>query len=105
MATKQADKMYGNSPKSERDPEDGKVKVKKADKAEDKEAVTEGGAESEGANVDGRHAMERMNMYHAHEHEHHAHKGGDKHEMHVRHEDELKMLHKKHEIELGGEKK
>ena len=98
---KMADKMFGNAPKLERDDADGKVKVKKSDKAEDKEAVTEGGAESEGAHVSGRHAMERMNMYHAHEHEHHAHKGGDKHEMHARHEEEMKMMHKRHEKEHG----
>ena len=87
---KMADKMFGNSPKSERDPEDGKVKVKKSDKSEDKEAVTEGGAESEGADISGRHEMEHM-----------MHKGGDKKEMHARHEEELKMMHKRHEKEHG----
>ena len=101
MATKQADKMYGNSPKSERDPEDGKVKVKRADKSEDKESVTEGGAESESADVGGRHSMYRMSMSHKHEMEHMMHKGGDKKEMHARHEEEMKMMHKRHEKESG----
>lgn len=99
--SKMADKMFGNSPKSERDHEDGKVKVKKADKAEDKEAVTEGGAESEGADVGARHSMDRAEMHMKHQREHMMHKGGDKHEMHARHEDDMKMLHKKHEKELG----
>ena len=98
---KMADKMFGNSPKSERDPEDGKVKVKKSDKSEDKEAVTEGGAENEGADISGRHSMDRMSMHHKHEMEHMMHKGGHKKEMHARHEEELKMMHKRHEKEHG----
>ena len=98
---KMADKMFGNSPKSERDPEDGKVKVKKSDKAEDKEAVTEGGAESESADVGGRHSMDRMAMHHKHEMEHMMHKGGGKKEMHGRHEEEMKMMHKRLEKEHG----
>ena len=102
--SKMSEKMFGNSPKSERDPEDGKVKVKKADKAKDEEAVTEGGAEGEGAHVTARHSMERAEMHMKHHREHHTHdmaKHGDKKELHARHEDELKMLHKKHEKELG----
>ena len=103
---KMSEKMYGNAPKLERDAEDGKVKVKKADKAEDKEAVTEGGAESEGANMEARHSMDRAEMHMKHQREHMMHKGGDKKEMHSRHADEHAAMHKRHEKEMGkGEKK
>lgn len=106
MATKMADKMFGNSPKLGRDDEDGKVKVKKSDKSEDKEAVTEGGAESEGVDMESRHSMDRAEMHMKHQREHMMHKGGSKKEMHARHEDEHEAMHKRHEKEMGkGEEK
>lgn len=104
MASKLATKMYGEDgkgPRLERDEKSGNMAVKKSDKGADKEAVTEGGAESETADVGGRHSMDRMSMHHKHEMEHMMHKGGDKKEMHARHEEEMKMMHKRHEKEHG----
>lgn len=101
---KMANAMFGKSPKLERDEEDGKVKVKKADKPAE-EAATEGGAESEGADVDARHSMDRAEMHMKHQREHMMHKGGDKKEMHKRHLDEMKTMMAHHEKEMGGEKK
>lgn len=100
-------KMYGNAPKLERDDEDGKVKVKKSDKSEDKEATTEGGAESEGVPMMARHHMERSEMHMKHQREHHMHdhgKHGDKKEMHKRQIEEHEMMHKRHEKEMGKDK-
>ena len=104
----QAKKMYGHSPKTERDEESGKVVVKKASKGEeDAEGENESGS-GETTPVMARHSMERMDMNHAHEREHMMHdhgKGGDKKDMHDRHEKMRKELHARHEKEMGkGEK-
>lgn len=107
-----ADKMYGNSPKLERE-EGGKMGVKRkgAEKEEDTAA-----AESEDRDGAGeplpvtvRHAMDRGHMHAKHETEHAMHdhgKHGNKHEMHSRHMEEHKSMLKRHEKEMGegGEK-
>lgn len=103
--SKMSEKMYGSSPKMERDEEDGKVKVKK--KAMDKDTTGEAEDKGDGQDVpmEARHTMERAEMHMKHQREHHMHGGSEKKEMHSRHEDEMKMLHKKHEKEMGSEKK
>lgn len=107
--SKMSEKMYGSSPKMERDEEDGKVKVKKANKAE---ADTSGEAEDQGAGqsvpMEVRHSMERHEMHHAHEREHHMHdmgKGGDKKEMHSRHLKQHEDMMKRHEKEMNSKEK
>ena len=104
MASK-SDRMYGNSPKLEKDKE-GKVKVTKNEKVNDgvdKVKMTES-HDGTAVPAHSRHSLERLQMHHKHQHEHlahdHAH-SGDKHEMHKRHEEEIKMMHKKHEKELA----
>lgn len=102
--SKRTDKMYGNSPKMDRD-ETGKMDVKKhPDPKESKEAGTEGEVR-EGVPVHARHAMERLDMHHRHEHEHHTHdhgEHGDKKEMHERHLKEHRDMMKRHEKEDGA---
>ena len=106
MASKQAEAMYGNSPKLERDEKSTKMEVKKPEKKAPEGA--EGGEENAGIPVHERHIKERMDMHHKHQHEHYTHDHGkmpnDKKELHERHESEMKELHKKHERELGGKK-
>ena len=97
--SKMSDKMYGHSPKMERDEEDGKVKVKKSGKVD--EANDEAEDQGDGEAVPMRHHMERAEMHMKHQREHMMHKGGSKKELHGRHEEEIKMLHKKHEKEHG----
>lgn len=98
---KMADKMFGNSPKMQRDEESGKVAIKK--KVVDKD--TAGEAEDQGSGeqipMDGRHSMDRLSLHHKHEGEHMAHKGGDKKEMHKRHMDEMEAMMKRHDKEHG----
>ena len=98
---KMADKMYGSSPKMERDEKSGDMKVKK--KAAEKEGKdTTGEAEDKGSGQEvpmARHAMDRLSLHHKHENEHMAHKGGDKKEMHKRHQAEMASMHKSHEKE------
>ena len=106
--SKIADKMFGNSPKMERDGEKMVVKKKAAEK-EGKD--TTGEAEDQGSGeavpMMVRHAMERSDMHHAHERAHHMHdvgKHGDKKELHATHEKMMKDLHSRHEKEMGGKK-
>lgn len=97
-----SDKLYGESPKLERDDESGKVEVKKPAKAE---AEAEG-QETEGMPAPARHAMDRMSMFMKHENEHAMSdygKGGSKAEMMARHTEEMKAMVKRHEKE-GGKK-
>lgn len=107
MATKMADKMYGNAPKLERDDADGKVKIKKSEKPkEEKEGEAEGGEPgAEKNDVESRHTMDRAELHMKHQREHMMHKGGDKKEMNSRHLKEHEDMMKRHEKELGGEKK
>lgn len=103
-----AKKLYGNSPKMERDEESGKMAVKKKAAAKD-------GDKKEGEDKDGsgqalpvtvRHSMERNDMHHSMEREHHMHdmgKQGSKEEMHSRHEKMMKEMHARHEKEMTPE--
>ena len=105
----QAKKMYGHSPKLERDGE-GKMSVKKEAKKETKDKTGEAEDQGSGEQVpmEVRHSMERHDMHHAHERAHHMHdmgKHGDKHEMHERHMDEHKAMMKRHEKEMGSKEK
>lgn len=106
--TKMSDKLYGHSPKMERDEESGKVAVKKKDKADaDTKGETEDQGTGESLPVHARHAIERMDMHHMHQHEHHMHdhgKHGHKKEMHQRHEKMMKELYARHEKEMGSKK-
>ena len=106
----QAKKMYGHSPKLERE-EGGKMSVKKGEK----EKSPEMGKESENESGSGdalpvhvRHSMDRHHLHAKHETEHSMHdhmEHGGKKEMHERHEKEMKEMHHRHEKELGdGEK-
>lgn len=106
--SKMSEKMYGNSPKLEREEESGKVSVKK--KVMDKDTSGEGEDQGSGEAipVTSRHAMERMEMHHKHMRDHHTHdmgKHGDKKEMHKRHSDEMESMMKRHEKELKGKEK
>jgi len=106
--SKQAEKMYGNSPKLERDEKSGDMAVKRKEKPEEKAEGEDQGSAEGGIPVTARHAMDRteMHMKHAREHMmHDAGKHGDKKEMHGRHEEEMKMMHKRHEKELGTKEK
>lgn len=103
-----ADKMYKSAPKMERDGEDGKMKVTKAEK---ESARTNDGTEGMPIHEMGataphiRHSMERGMMHHRHETEHTMHdngKTGDKKDMHVRHIKEMSDMYKRHEKELSG---
>ena len=103
--SKQSERMYGNSPKLERD-ESGEVKVKKS-----KEKAPEGGEANGGAEgipVLVKHSMERAELHHKHEKEHHMHDLGkehsDKKALHEKHEREFEELHERHEKELGAKK-
>lgn len=96
----QADKMYGNSPKMERDGE-GKMGIKKSGKVDESNDEAEDQGDGEAVPMVARHAMDRLSMHHKHEHEHHAHKDGDKKEMHKRHMEEMKAMHGRHEKEMG----
>ncbi len=108
--SKMADKMYGDSPKMERDEKSGNMAVKKKDKAMDKDKTGEAEDQGTGQTVpmEVRHSMERHEMHHAQEREHHMHdmgKNGDKKEMHERHEKMMKDMHGRHEKEMGGKEK
>lgn len=104
-----SDKLYKDSPTTERDEESGKVAVKKK-KPEEKKAdankqgtVGDGEPMHAGIEPHARHAMERLAMHAKHENEHHAHdagKHGDKKEMHARHQKEMADMHKRHDKEL-----
>ena len=103
----QAKKMYGNSPKLERDEKSGDMAVKRKEKPEEKAEGEDQGSASGGVPVTARHSMERMELHSKHEREHMMHdhgKHGDKKELHERHEEEFKAIHAKHEKELGKEK-
>lgn len=105
--SKMSEKMYGNSPKLEREEESGKVTVKK--NSMDKDTSGEGEDQGSGQTVPvtSRHAMERMEMHHSHMRDHHMHdhgKHGDKKEMHERHEKMMKEMHARHEKEMGKDK-
>lgn len=115
-----ADKLYGKSPKMERN-EGGDMEVKKhPDKTGEKTVGEKPSPESEVTNgtdgmpVEARHAHERMEVHHKHVGEHlamhkkhemeHAmhdhHGGGHKGAMHERHEKEFEEMHKRHGAEL-----
>jgi hypothetical protein len=99
----QAKKMYGHSPKMERD-EDGKMGVKKKAMEKDKGGEAEDQGTGESIPMMARHAMERNEAHHSREREHHMHdlgKHGDKKEMHERHEKMMKEMHARHEKEHG----
>jgi hypothetical protein len=99
--SKMSEKMYGSSPKMERDAEDGKVKVKKkSGKVDEANDEAEDQGDGEAVPMESRHAMDRLTMHHKHEHEHHAHKGGSKKEMHARHMAEHEAMMKRHEKEM-----
>ena len=107
MASKMAEKLYGNSPKMERDEESGKMGIKKKSAAKEGKDTT-GEAEDQGSGqgvpMEVQHSMERHEAHHSREREHHMHdmgKHGDKKEMHGRHEKMMADMHKKHEKELG----
>ncbi len=107
--SKQAEKMYGNSPKLERD-EKGDMAVKKKEASKDKDE--EGEAEDQGTGEKvpmlARHSMERHSLHNEHEREHHMHDihgKGDKKEMHERHEKMFKEMHGRQEKELGTKEK
>lgn len=106
--SKMSEKMYGSSPKMERDEADGKVKVKKSGKVDEANDMAEDQGDGEAVPM-ARHAMDRLAMHHKHENEHHAHRSGDKKEMHKRHQSEMASMHKMHEKEhtpeMGEEKK
>jgi hypothetical protein len=105
----QADKMYGDSPKLERD-EGGKMGVKKKsmEKKDDEAEGEDEAGTGDHLPVMVRHSMERHEMNSSHEREHHMHdmgKHGDKKEMHDRHEKMRKDLHTRHEKEMGSKEK
>lgn len=107
MATEMAKKMFGNSPKMEREEKSGKMGVKRSGKVDEENDEAEDQGDGESMPI-ARHAMERMDMHHKHEREHHTHdmaKHGSKKEMHKRHIDEHESMMKRHEKEHGGEKK
>lgn len=104
-----AKKMYGHSPKLERE-EGGKMSVKKEVKNYDKDRTGEAEDQGTGEQVpmEVRHSMERHEAHHAREREHHMHdmgKHGDKKEMHERHEKMMKEMHSRHEKEMGSKEK
>lgn len=98
------EKMYGDSPRLERDKDSGKVEAKKPSKAE---AVSTG---TDGMAVSVRQASERREMHHRHVKEHldlhnrhqteHAHGGEALPALHERHENEYREMHKRHHAEL-----
>lgn len=101
-----AKKMYGHSPKLERE-EGGKMSVKKEAK-KDKTVESEDQGTGEQVPMAARHMMERGDMHHAMEKEHHMHdvgKHGDKKELHGRHEKMMKEMHARHEKEMGSKEK
>lgn len=101
--SKKAARMYRDKPTLERG-EDGNMGVKKATKADEVDAGTEGVVrEDEAMPSHVRHAMARADLHKRQEAEHMVadhHKAGDKKEMHTRHEKELKALHSQHEKEM-----
>ena len=103
--SKQSERMYGNSPKLERD-ESGSVKIKKSETKAPEGAEANGGGE--GVPVLVKHAAERAELHHKHEHEHHMHDLGkestDKKDLHEKHEREFSEMHERHEKELGKKK-
>lgn len=98
---KMADKMFGNSPKMERDEESSKMVVKKKAMDKDKTGEAEDQGSGEQIPMESRHAMDRLSMHHKHEGEHMSHKGGDKKEMHKRHMEEHEAMMKRHDKEMG----
>lgn len=83
--------------------EEGKAKVVKSPKKDNKES--DKGVSEEGYPIHVRQAHERVMMNAAHEHEHQMHdhhKQGDKAEVHARHETERKAMHTRHEKETGA---
>lgn len=99
-----SDKLYDRSPELKRG-EDGKVDVKKAEKAEEAGEGTPHMEKHmrhahERRDMKHRHIKEHMDMHHKHETEHENHKEGDKAEMHGRHHEELKNMHTRHEKEM-----
>ena len=97
-----ADRMYANPPKAERD-DSGKLKVKKASKANAVQSGTDGMHEGEDNSempMAARHMMAHEKLHGKHMVEHAQHKGNDKSSLHERHQAELKSLHKVHEKEM-----
>lgn len=100
-------RMYGKSPKMERD-EHGEMSVKKHE-AKEKEAGADGSMREEGEHTM-RHSRERMAMHHRHVKEHlelhhkheveHSHHKGSLEEIHERHEKEYSDMHHKHHSEM-----
>lgn len=102
--SKMADKLYGDSPKLERD-EGGSMKIKKSEKKANKSEGEDIGS-GDSIPVTARHSMERMEMHHKHMRDQHTHdvgKHGDKKEMHSRHMAEVGAMYKRHEKEMGKE--
>lgn len=100
--SKMADKMFGNSPKMERD-ESGSMKIKKPEK-KDMSGEKEDPGTGQEMPVTARHSMERMEMHHKHMRDQHTHdmgEHGDKKEMHDRHMTEVGAMYKRHEKEMG----
>lgn len=103
--SKMSEKMYGNSPKMERE-ESGKMAVKKKVAEKDGKDMTGEGEDKgsgEAVPMAARHMMERSDMHGRHEKEHALHdhgKHGDKHGMHERHRTEMASMHKAHEKEM-----
>lgn len=99
-------KLYDRSPELARD-EDGKVSVKKPEKAnETKGDPKEGQMQehivrhaNERREMKHRHIKEHLDMHHKHEMEH-GMNSGDKKEMNGRHHEELKTMHTRHEKEM-----
>lgn len=101
-----AKKMYGSSPKMERDEESGKMAVKKkvATKEDDKKEGEDKDGSGQSLPVTVRHQMERADMHNTMEREHamtdHA-KITDKKDMHERHSKMMSDLIRRHEKEMG----
>ena len=95
--------LYDESPSIKH--EEGKAKVVKAPKSENKES--DKGVSDEGYPVHAKHSMERHLMHAKHEMEHgmhdHQHGASGKEEVHTRHEKERKEMNTRHEKEAGAD--
>jgi hypothetical protein len=85
MAKSKSDKLYGDSPKMERDEKSGKMGIKKPSPKEAEATI------GDGEPITAKQAEEVKDMHTRHENE--------RSDMNGRHEKELKMLHAKHEKE------
>lgn len=100
-----SEKMYADSPSLKRDEKDDKVKATKPSEEKKEADEVQGGtdgADRGNGDMDARHAMDRLSMFHKHEGEHMAHKEGDKKDLHKRHIEEQKATHKRHQKEYGS---